>query len=983
MEEDSQETTPMEDMNPGLMQEGEIMDIPEGQQVSELDDGTTMTGDDTMEGYLQGQDQEDYDEDGIDDEELLRMEAEDMRHDGDGGEIEGYQDDDDDAYYDEDDDEVYDEEEDDRDVDELLDDLADLIDPESADMAEVQEQLKTQLKNQENENFLEIKETKNEINKLNAKREQIGVELYSLQQQLAKLQEQYERSENDHKTIQEIREAVDKKRDEFLATCDARKKDLEGHRQNLNNYKSENDKIAAKLQTVERYNQEIQSNIKLKRRETYQTENQMQNKEKEKEKQDLLIDDLNAQLKRLQVDLGEIEQALVNQRKETNVANETLAEATTEMEAMEFEKKQLVQQWKTSIIGMKRRDEAMQNIAKGIEKQEEQEKEIKNEIEGYKQQKAKEQEKQQQIMNMHQRAVNELAHVEKQIEGATKEIDDMHQDLSKYKQSLDQTDALISKQRVKGQKLSHEVASVDMQNLKISNKIRECEGEQDKIISEQITHKKGKSSTVREIEKMRDVIRNKSMELSQIENELARITIDRLQTDNHNDQLKTILAELEKELQERDKLIEKYEAEIKQKHLEIEKKQNHLDKLNRELESLTANQQEENFGPLEATIRNLEKEIDAKTKENEQLNKNWIRNQSELVNIIMDVEKKVAQIKDLKSQITVLTQKKRRLEGQTKNERQDVDQLKSAMTSMHHQMEKLNGLIAKRENDQNDLASNNFDLQNKIEATLKEREREAIQLDQKINDVKQEKSRLINELVETERQIMYWEKKIDIQKEIAETLDPEVGQEEITKMQKEIHIMEQRLLDLKRSKKLMVEEIKKAVSKRDIIMTKGKAQAKRAKTGANDTKANLKREIARLQNTLRQAKNQLKTMTNEVTELFKEAQSIGMAAQQRKDELEDQEHNEDQLSMETQLATLRKDTMTMRQKQLDMENRAMNDIIEGKYRLKSNPSNINDELQRTQNQFESLTDMIDQFRAEPQFAVIQQELEVLVQAISS
>lgn len=42
------------------------------------------------------------------------------------------------------------------------------------------------------------------------------------------------------------------------------------------------------------------------------------------------------------------------------MARETLAEATQEMENVIFEKKQLMQQWKSALIALGRRDEALQ-----------------------------------------------------------------------------------------------------------------------------------------------------------------------------------------------------------------------------------------------------------------------------------------------------------------------------------------------------------------------------------------------------------------------------------------------------------------------------------------------------------------------------------------------------------------------------------------------------------------------------------------------
>ena len=48
---------------------------------------------------------------------------------------------------------------------------------------------------------------------------------------------------------------------------------------------------------------------------------------------------------------------------------------------------------------------------------------------------------------------------------------------------------------------------------------------------------------------------------------------------------------------------------------EIEKKQIYVDRLNRKYDALTSGQEEENLGPLEATIKNLTKDISRKEKE--------------------------------------------------------------------------------------------------------------------------------------------------------------------------------------------------------------------------------------------------------------------------------------------------------------------------------------------------------------------------------
>ena len=61
-----------------------------------------------------------------------------------------------------------------------------------------------------------------------------------------------------------------------------------------------------------------------------------------------------------------------------------------------------------------------------------------------------------------------------------------------------------------------------------------------------------------------------------------------------------------------------------------------------------------------------------------------------------------------------------------------------------------------------------------------------------MNAVKSAKAGLLDDIMETERQLLLWEKKIQLEKETQAALDPEVGMQEIHAMEKEIHRMKLR-----------------------------------------------------------------------------------------------------------------------------------------------------------------------------------------------
>jgi hypothetical protein len=103
---------------------------------------------------------------------------------------------------------------------------------------------------------------------------------------------------------------------------------------------------------------------------------------------------------------------------------------------------------------------------------------------------------------------------------------------------------------------------------------------------------------------------------------------------------------------------------------------------------------------------------------------------------------------------------------------------------------------------------------------LKEAERECVALQGSIAEVRTAKARILDEIVDMERQALLWEKKIQIDKETREALDPTVGQQETINMEKEIHRMGLRLEALKREEERLAGEMERAVNKRATIASR-------------------------------------------------------------------------------------------------------------------------------------------------------------------
>ena len=81
-------------------------------------------------------------------------------------------------------------------------------------------------------------------------------------------------------------------------------------------------------------------------------------------------------------------------------------------------------------------------------------------------------------------------------------------------------------------------------------------------------------------------------------------------------------------------------------------------------------------------------------------------------------------------------------------------------------MNKLNDLFYKNTAQQTKLKNDNFNLENEFKQKLKELENDSIKLENNIGDLKEDKAEILSEIVEAERQILLWERKIQLEKEM-------------------------------------------------------------------------------------------------------------------------------------------------------------------------------------------------------------------------
>lgn len=215
---------------------------------------------------------------------------------------------------------------------------------------------------------------------------------------------------------------------------------------------------------------------------------------------------------------------------------------------------------------------------------------------------------------------------------------------------------------------------------------------------------------------------------------------------------------------------------------------------------------------MEAIINNLVRELQRKDVESKDLQRHWINLQTELVARQKENSELSEHHARLSSHFSVLFQKKAALQKSLDCETKEVFQscchayLTVGMTThvcvcflnifalewavqypqiatierqMNHankDMTRLNSLISSNTEIAASLEDKHFHLEHAVMAELKDQEATAKQLECSIEESTAHKKELLSQVLDTERQIMLWERKLQLDREMQQLLDPSVGQ---------------------------------------------------------------------------------------------------------------------------------------------------------------------------------------------------------------
>ncbi|XP_074553848.1 coiled-coil domain-containing protein 40 [Halichoeres trimaculatus] len=664
--------------------------------------------------------------------------------------------------------------------------------------------------------------------------------------------------------------------------------------------------------------------------------------EEQKLKQDLYVERLTKDMERLTQQIAMYEAQTSAQAEETQAAKDGLSEAEMEMESLAMAHRQLLQQWNSSLNGMRRRDEAFSAMLEAMRAVTHQRILLDREIEGYKRFVSEEQEQ-------NERLTIQLKW--SQMDGSTSKKQISQKQTQKEAQHAHYTTCLHTL-RETGRTLAALSKESSTYQLEANDQRKQLEKEsavrlelEDMIMTnmqQELTHNKAAKYSQRLTSKMDTRKREMISQLLQLENSRVSVELEGSEVSQHLDGLALIQEALDEEIAKNNKLTTITEAKISSFVQLIGQKEDTVALYHKKIHQIAASTGHEDLSPMQIKIWELMariEEVEGNINSSEVLRMTRMGILKRLTN-----ERETNRMNMLKIQIeyTGMLQKRVCLEGQEETEHRDETELEKDEKVLRTDLLKLNTLLGKRRQLSVALEQENALVETDFLHRLKEAEQDSIEMQMKQEKILKEKEGLLNTQLEAQRQIFLWEKKILLVKETRSVVDTEVGQGDIQMMKAEIHRMEVRLNQLMKQQEQLLRESEATVERRETIVLRREAMKKTSKQA---TKGELSRVIQGLQRKIKDTHKHV-VECDQARRDFQESQaSLGERLSQQRQRLVELCGTSSVLNPDYVHIQDTKDSSVTRLVTLQSRTKKLQKVSEGSYQALSTSESIDPSLQ--------------------------------------
>ena len=820
--------------------------------------------------------------------------------------------------------------------------------------------LEDQLKSEEEKIRLLYKEKNEDSKKLKREREEIGIALYSLQQQFANVESNFNEEYSKCKALEEqqkqetdrLTEEIKMYNDKFQSVREQEKMVLQSG-EDLN-------QLNSMLKYVETYNLQVQSEIKVTKTTANKVEENIVNQERKKKEQDFFIDMLETRVKNLAEKKLLYEAQLKSQQEETKEAKINLAEADEEIERIREKKRDLLKDLDKALFNLRLKDNAKSTVLKNIEEQEEEKMKLDSQISRYRILIRNENLKNNELEDNLRQCKRKIQIVENQIKDLQVKHGKLEEKRHFIETSINKTKIELDNLEKIQQNLDFELELINKNKVKLLNEARALQDKNLIVLSDKETHEKQGDNLFKANLKINKEKFDVEVEKDSKANEIIRVQIDKINVESQNIKLKNKLELMNEEITKLEDDYNKKSLRIKANHKALEKKQLEMDKLNKIYGELMKNKKGEDQGEFEVAIDKLQTKVRKLRKEIRFKENEWLNKKQELVKKETILNNVSEECVEKRSKRMILDRKKLRLNSNYAIHEKEIKEIEFSLKQLReYEMVKFGKLLGKNMSSNQNLEHQIFDVEIQFKEKLTAMENETVKLEMEIEVVREEKADTLAQIIETERQIHLWERKIELQEQMQKIIKPESGLKEIDEMKSYIHRQKLLYKKLQAEQDDIIKNMERSVQRRDFIKVRypvdefgtGNVKQKVNKTKEiNDLMEqinHINRKKKEYSNKITNTKNQVNELNNEINQLENESFNIQTSAFDVRNKYFKEKINTNNLFCKT--------------KQFQDGSKMIEDFENKKFKPKSKNA-LNEEFNKVQNENEQLLETLRNFK---------------------
>ena len=572
------------------------------------------------------------------------------------------------------------------------------------------------------------------------------------------------------------------------------------------------------LKYVETYNLQVQSEIKVTKTTANKVEENIVNQERKKKEQDFFIDMLETRVKNLNEKKHLFEAQLKSQQEETKEAKANLAEANEEIQNILERKRNLIKDYAKTVMNMRSKDNARATVEKNIREQEEEMMKLRSQIGRYRNLIETEMRKNEELLRAQELIKRKLESTDNSSSDLRQKIDRLNEKKNFIESSINKTKGEIENLERIGLSLDYELKIINNNKVKLLNEARSLQDRNLIVLSNKETHEKQGENLGKLNQKLYKEIDDLRNENDAKYNETLRVQIDILNVKSQNEKLKKKFDLMNEEISKLEKEYREKNERIKANHKALGKKQLDMDKLNKDYGELMKNQKGEDEGKFEVEIDKLQTKIRNLRKDIRNKESDWLAKKQELVKKETALNTVEETCMDKRSKRMILDRKKMRLNCNYDIQEKEIKEIESNLKQLReYEMVKFGRLLGKNRNMFNQLTHQITDVETQFKEKLTQMENESVKLEMEIEVLREEKADTLAQIIETERQIHLWERKIELQEQMQKIIKPDSGNQVIDGMKAMIHRQKLSYKKLQKKQEEIMKNMERSVQRRDFI----------------------------------------------------------------------------------------------------------------------------------------------------------------------